>query len=309
VTVEMNSSTNKKSILNMKVMNYSKTYAFNFKRNLIICLILIVNSGYKLFSQNAGSGKIFESQNIGTARSIGDEAIYSLAIFCSAPGQNWTVDEKKKMMEKDREAMNWIIQQSKAYGKKTTYQSGIYFKDKEDFKLTCKLNLTLEELSKARPDVDSTVSKALKSKGFNSPKQFTDFIIKKFGCKGGILVKLYIKGIGFCFANATYQSNSQVDRLETVVLCEKHSESMELYPASIAHETLHLFGAWDLYNVHGDAADIEAKAKEMLTNSIMLHSTSKINNHVIDELTAWRVGLTSVKKDWYMDLLAPQYKY
>jgi hypothetical protein len=290
-------------------MNYSKNYIRNLRRNSFISLFFLVFSGFNSFSQETTTRKIFETQNIGSAKSISDETIYSLAIFCSAPGQNWTVEEKKKIMKKDREAMDWIIQQAKAYGKKTTYETGLYFKDKEDFKLSNKLNLTFEELSKSRPAVDSTVLNVLKTKGFKSVKQFTDYIVKTKGCKGGVILKLFVKGIGFCHAASTFNTDLNQDRLEVAVLCEKHSATMELYPASIAHETLHLFGAWDLYNVLGNSAGIEAMAKEKFSNSIMLHTTSKINNHIIDELTAWRVGLSNIKKDWYMDFLPPHYNY
>jgi len=94
--------------------------------------------------------------------------------------------------------------------------------------------------------------------------------------------------------------------LEVTVICEKNKWDVETYTATIAHETLHAYGAWDLYAVTPAGKEKAEMAKAKFANSIMLKTQTTINQLTIDEVTAWRIGLTE-KKDWYLDFIPVHY--
>ena len=73
--------------------------------------------------------------------------------------------------------------------------------------------------------------------------------------------------------------------------------------ASIAHELCHLFGAEDLYATFIQTEENEARARELFPDDIMLKVSYDISTLKIDRLTAWLVGLTDEKEDWYEDFL------
>jgi hypothetical protein len=99
------------------------------------------------------------------------------------------------------------------------------------------------------------------------------------------------------------QYSNEMDKekyfLEGCLLYKKYDETSGLASASIAHEFLHLFGAWDLYTTFQQAQEKEDKAKKMFPDDIMLRVSYDINELKIDKLTAWRVGLSTFQgKDY-----------
>ena len=73
-----------------------------------------------------------------------------------------------------------------------------------------------------------------------------------------------------------------------------------LYAATVAHEILHLCGAWDFYEEKGiQDKEHASKAEKLFPKSIMLHESKDIYSCQLDEVTAWLVGIGS-KKDWYV---------
>ena len=78
-----------------------------------------------------------------------------------------------------------------------------------------------------------------------------------------------------------------------------HDPRYETKSADIAHEMLHLFGAWDLYELNNNDQARAIKTSEMFPNSIMRTTSNDIWELQIDEITAWLVGLKDQGKDWY----------
>ena len=87
--------------------------------------------------------------------------------------------------------------------------------------------------------------------------------------------------------------------LECCFLYRYYSDSdTETTSASIAHEILHLFGAWDLYELDSNDKPRFEKCNQMFPNSIMIQTYRDIWETKLDEINAWLVGLKE-KKDWY----------
>ena len=65
--------------------------------------------------------------------------------------------------------------------------------------------------------------------------------------------------------------------------------------ACIAHEILHLFGAWDFYNSFHTTKAHEDRARRDYPNSVMLRTSYNIYELNIDPVTAWRIGWTETE--------------
>jgi hypothetical protein len=83
------------------------------------------------------------------------------------------------------------------------------------------------------------------------------------------------------------------------VLYEKYNTNGKLSLSSIAHEILHLYGAWDLNKNFRTKRKQRTKGKKIFPNSIMLKTSYNINELTIDSLSAWLIGWNQNPKDWY----------
>jgi len=273
---------------------------------ITVVLILFVQSAYSQSFDNNGK-RYVESKNVGSAKEM-TGSTYVLSIFASEEDDKWTIEGKKQFMFKEQTAYDWISKEVKTYNKTFTYKRGVYYKGNEDFKITklIKIN-TIDSIKYVRENINAMLLEALQLQGHKSTKGFYDYITTKFGCKN-VFVNLYIKGKGQSFALPMNISGDSSRFLEVNVLCEINKLNQEISASSIAHETLHMFGAWDLYAVTPAGKEKAELAKKKFVNSIMLNTRFDINLHTIDELTAWRIGLTD-KKDWYLDFIPVHYFY
>lgn len=76
-------------------------------------------------------------------------------------------------------------------------------------------------------------------------------------------------------------------------------------PGTICHELLHLFGAWDLYENDLQTKEHADAAVWLFFDSVM-REPDPYQSKVIDPLTAWLVGISTEKKD-YFEWFEPQY--
>lgn len=271
-----------------------------------IVLMLFIQSAY-CQSYDDSSKKYFESKNVGSAKEISGST-YILSIFASEGDEKWSVEGKKQFMKKEQEAYNWIAKEVKTYNKTFTYKRGVYYKGGVDYKLKKQVKIgTSDSIKYVRNNVYPMVLEALQSQGFKSTKGFYDYITSKFDCTN-VFINLYVKGIGHSYSLPFNTTSDSAKFLEITVICEKNKWNVEIYTATIAHESLHAFGAWDLYAVTPDGKENAEMAKKKFPNSIMLKTQQNLNLITIDEVTAWRIGLTD-KKDWYLDFIPVHYFY
>ena len=69
----------------------------------------------------------------------------------------------------------------------------------------------------------------------------------------------------------------------------------------IAHELLHLFGAWDLYYGTSQSREKAERAKALYPHSVMINTHVDKDSLEVDELTAWRVGWHDNFQETFMD--------
>jgi len=271
---------------------------------LTIVLILFVQSVYCQSYDDNGK-KYFESKNVGSAKEI-TGSTYILSIFASEGDEKWTIEGKKQFMKKEQEAFNWISKEVKTYNKTFTYKRGVYFKGDVDFKLKKRVKIsTSDSIKYVRNNIYPMLLEALQMQGYKSTKGLYEYLTSKFGCSN-VIINLYIKGQGHSYSQPFNTTSDSTKFLEVTVICEKNKWDVETYTATIAHETLHAYGAWDLYAVTPAGKEKAEMAKAKFANSIMLKTQTNINQLTIDEVTAWRIGLTE-KKDWYLDFIPVHY--
>lgn len=98
--------------------------------------------------------------------------------------------------------------------------------------------------------------------------------------------------------------NGLQSRLQREILYTQYEGGRENCAAGIAHEILHCFGADDLYESFLQEKSVDEFAARYYPNDIMHRVDYDINELEIGEFTAWKVGLTDKKKDYYKYLIA-----
>ena len=221
--------------------------------------------------------------------------VYTLNCFISEEGGNtWTPEEKQQVLEKQREAFAWIKQQALAYQVDVNFDANGNFGLKEDIKMP-----VVERGTASGKEPVDWVSRVLYKVGYKSTQDFVKWVEKNTNTKQ-IQVIIYAKGKGNGYAMASStEMNKELYFVEGAILYEKYNNGGDLAASSIAHEILHLYGAWDLYKTFSQSAENEKRARERFPNSIMLRTSYKINELEIDELSAWLIGWNKSSKKWY----------
>ncbi len=118
-------------------------------------------------------------------------------------------------------------------------------------------------------------SEVLIKMGFRSKEAFVDWVRAKQGCTQCLAI-VFSNTQGRSYASPItkelYAYDSNEFNLECCFLYRYHTGTdIETNAAAIAHEMLHLFGAWDLYE-DDDNHTRARKTVVMLPKSIRLHS-------------------------------------
>ena len=132
---------------------------------------------------------------------------------------------------------------------------------------------------------------------------FYNFVINNTNCNNA-LVLVAAKGKGRSYAIACEFNTGdllyrELHFVEGVMLYEHYEDGNEVPSSGIAHELLHLFGAWDLYENFMQSKAIEELALHLFPNSIMLRISQNINELFIDPVTAWLIGWNKNPESWY----------
>ena len=134
--------------------------------------------------------------------------------------------------------------------------------------------------------------------------------LKEISGTDNIMVLILINNDGWSNANqfsSLHATNHFRDYFLESVNLFRTDDGEPTNGQTIAHEILHLFGAWDMYG--GQASNAAGKwANQNYPNEIMLQVSSPLDDLSISPLTAWLVGLTSEYHEWYWDFIREEYK-
>ncbi len=213
--------------------------------------------------------------------------------------EEWSLAEKNKEMNKVIEAEKWLVGQANKYGKRVEFVNKTY-----GFENTILLPNIPEGNAKGDENT-SFLNQIIEHTEHKNKKKYLSNINKNKEYKNTLyLVICNFKGQGYSLPYST-EMNKEQYFFEGGILYNKYLDDQELCSASIAHEILHLFSAWDLYNTFSATKDIQDKAQKLYPNDIMLRVSYNIDELIIDRLTAWRVGL--INKNGAFEWFAPNY--
>ena len=216
--------------------------------------------------------------------------VYILTIFISE--SHWDYNDKLKLYDEIYEAENWVIDQAKKYNKIVEFQGGNY-----GLNNTIIIN-NIPVGTASGNERGDLVDLVLKKVGYSSVSQFSNWI-KQNTDADNYLVLILANKTGNGYAMPYKQGLNKKYFVEGTILYKRDLHNSRLISSEIAHEFLHLFGAWDLYKTFEQPKSREDKAKELFPNDIMHRVSYNINELKIDKLTAWLVGLSNFKEDWY----------
>jgi len=215
---------------------------------------------------------------------------YMLTVFISE--SDWDYREKCSIYERIYEARKWLVNEASRYGKYISFIGGHYGLNN---------NIILDDIpvgTGSGNEPTDIVTKVLKKIGYVNSLQFFEEVKKRKKCENVFaLIVANKSGRGYAIPFA-HGFNKETYFLEGTILYENNFGS-KIMSAEIAHEILHLFGAWDLYTNYLQSNDRELKARQLFPDDIMLRTSRNIYDLKIDKLTAWLVGLTDYKEDWY----------
>ncbi len=251
-----------------------------------------------------------EEKDIGSASSLRGD-IYVLNFFVSTSDNRWEKSEVDNVILQLRSALDWIekearrwnsMQQNPVRERLNFVNEGYWYDDV----VIPRIPVLEDDPHSFRKVADAIV----KAKGFADLYSISDWVKRK-GKPEQFILLFFFKSDGRSFANPTTTVLNNYDKYIyntefAFLYCDPSREMIR--PGTIAHEILHLFGAWDLYEgAPYITAEQSRAAKSNYPNSIMI-SSYYMESKSIDEVTAWLVGINREYKS-YFEFYKPTYKY
>ena len=235
------------------------------------------------------------SRNIGTARVLYGK-IYVIMIFVGPHDNPWTRSEAERYKAKVAEAEQWLKIQAAKYGKRLEFVNAAFGADGN----FCDNDIPEDSDSANAYSYPSSVFLKI---GFESRNRFVDWVHDNTDCDQCLSI-IFSNTKGRSYASPVTREyhayDSETYNLECCLLYRGFKNSdVETNSATVAHEILHLFGAWDLYRLDSSDSERAVKTELMFPDSIMLNTHRDIWETRIDEINAWLVGLKDEGQDWY----------
>lgn len=226
-----------------------------------------------------------DTRNIGSCKKL-EGNICVIKLFIEISGTRWTTDEIMAYNNRIQKAENWIVSQANKYNKQLKFTNVQLYQD-NPYKLP---KMPTDE------EWEYTMVDILKNSGYDHPK---DLVAK---CKqqgfDGCLLLMINSGAGRSWCMNVCQSYyNELQATAPLEFCNLHrlddcDNQMER-TGTIAHEILHTFGAWDMYDVSDQRNSRLAQAFEQnFPNSIMRDSYMDLNQLEIDWVNEYILGLT-----------------
>jgi len=256
------------------------------RNNCLITIILLFIVFQIASCQNNGAnqaGSAFELS--GRVRTI--------AVFISERDKQWTEWEKRANCDKLLEAHNWLQAQGKLWNVDVSFDI-----DTVGYEEDILFDTISQGFGSGNERVDwaELIAKKL---GYATPLEWYN-TVKKQDVEESIQIIIFAKESGTGYALA-FEDGMDEEKyfFECAILYQQYLSGGALAPASLAHEMLHLYGSWDLYETFQQSAENAAEAAELFPNSIMRIVTYDFNDVAVDSLTAWRIGWNEKPEKWF----------
>ncbi len=229
--------------------------------------------------------------NLGSCKQLRGNIQY-VCIFIEDDESTWNKADYDQFYHEDfYPGMEWLMYQAREYGVELGYESWYYGKENGNnvrYDGTIGANLNLRDFS------GDILTQAAQSLGFASQEEMDKSCREFFGVDDDIVYILVVNKPGRCYAMID-QSNEGIDFMEYVVLYNKEAWVTDnyyygLFPATVAHEILHVFGAEDYYADGNRRQAREKLADQWFPNDVMLRTYINQGYNKVGPMTAYSIG-------------------
>jgi hypothetical protein len=228
----------------------------------------------------------------GSADSL-DGRILTFTCFVSAKNDAWMNSEKDSIEGLISEAQIWLVKQA------TKNDVTLSFKNNSEELVDDRIYANIIRNQNDLIERSKILFQIQHELGFTRKFSILDYMFDSTSCnKLNLLVFVKSQGTSYSLP-FRIGMNKAKNFVEGSILFSQFESGKKLISSTIAHEMLHLYGAWDFYETFAQTKDRQVKANELFPNSIMLHTYTNINDNDVDELTSWLIGWNKYEKNWY----------
>ncbi len=220
-----------------------------------------------------------DTKNIGSA-SILDGRVRLAVVFISDENSNWSLKEQRAQMRRLKRGEHWLATQSIAYNVSAPkFTHRVYGRWMD-------INLPhLPPGTRSGNENVEMVHLVSRELGFESPHAWrSQFTEEQF------VALIFLKRDGASYAIPQETGLDSRYDIEGAVLYNNFEPGTPNCASCMAHELLHVFGAWDMYETFQITKAQMDIATELYPNSIMLRTSYNPYELTIDPVTGWRIG-------------------
>lgn len=244
-------------------------------------------------SKNSSEPCYYEEANAGIAKKLNGKT-HILTVFIAE--NKWDSEDKKQYIPNLEMAESWLKKQAEKYGVNNLEFKNSFAGLDKDIIIDNIHNGTGS--SKEHFEIGNKVFEAL---GYKNMHAYEKKVKEENPDCQNFLVLFCANKKGAGYSQPCYYGADKGKFLDWAILYTKYKDGKydDFTPQNLAHEILHIFGAWDLYLASDHNREQAKYAKEQFPNDIMRETYRDFDQLDIGPLTAWRVGLTEKKEDWY----------
>ena len=256
---------------------------------------------FQIFSISAMSQNN-DKWKAGSAKQFSGDII-TLVCFISTPNNPWLETDKTDMLSKLTESDRWFSSQAKKFNVNIAPKYYVLNKSED-----IQFEVIEPGMATGKESID-WVYRTMQKLGFKNSKQAYKKLRKKYKADN-IQILLFAKAKGRPYSMRYAKGvNKKMYFLEGLLVFNEYNNGAPMpISAVIAHETLHIYGAWDLYSTYAQTIDRQQKARELYPNDIMLRVDHNINTIEINNLTAWLIGWNIYQEDIFEWFRPSDYK-
>lgn len=221
------------------------------------------------------------SPHVGPAAALKGKIVVVYVFLTDAALQSWSIRKRDFVMNNWAMAEKWMQKNSKQYSSELSFVHRLFVVDKNPYIK----RLQVGDYDKNFINADKVAQLVAENFGFSDMLSFMKDIKKQENADQALLL-LHLARDGRSFASRC-MFRCQSDAEYVFLMEQPDSKFWQSLGYAQAHETLHLFGADDLYNIR--------QAKFYAVRDIMNYPSNILNASTLDDITAYAIGLTDTE--------------
>lgn len=221
------------------------------------------------------------SPHVGPAAELRGNVVLIYIFLVDSGGNSWSLRDRAYVQRTWSTAQTWLQQKALHYGSQVSFSQRLFLVDKNPLIR----RLRIGDISNHFKNVEQVASLVAEQLGYPDMQTLTEQIRRQQHADQA-MVLLHLARDGRSFASRCLQRCTKLGEFAVLLESARRKQWQSLQYAQ-AHESLHLFGADDLYNIR--------KAKYYDVRDIMNYPSSQLQASTLEALTAWSVGLAGHK--------------